>query len=177
MISPSQEAEGFEGADRPGHFAGVVTVVDRLFSIVQPSRAYFGIKDYQQVSVISQMSSQLHPDVEISTCQTKREHDGVAMSSRNRLLTQTARLSAAHFPEALRSAITLWQNGTTESRALIDSAYAVLAHDPTIDVQYISIVRSGTMDQVNIVHEHDVIIAAVVIDGIRLIDNMQFSTV
>jgi pantothenate synthetase len=99
------------------------------------------------------------------------------MSSRNRLLTQTARLSASHFPDALRSAITLWQNGTTESRALIDSAYAVLAHDPAIDVQYISIVRSGTMDQVNIVHEHDVIIAAVVIDGIRLIDNMRFSTV
>ena len=177
MISPSQEAEGFEGADRPGHFAGVVTVVDRLFSIVQPSRAYFGIKDYQQVAVISQMSSQLHPNVEVSTCQTKREHDGVAMSSRNRLLTQTARLSAAHFPKALRSAITLWQNGTTESRALIDSAYEVLALDAAIDVQYISIVRSGTMDQVNIVNEHDVIIAAVVIDGIRLIDNMQFSTV
>lgn len=177
MVSPSQEAEGFEGADRPGHFAGVVTVVDRLFSIVQPSRAYFGIKDYQQVAVISQMSSQLHPDVRISTCETKREDDDVAMSSRNRLLAQTARQSASHFPEALRSAITLWQNGTTESRALIDSAYAVLAHDPAIDVQYISIVRSGTMDQVNIVHEHDVIIAAVVIDGIRLIDNMRFSTV
>ena len=123
------------------------------------------------------MSSQLHPDVEISTCQTIREHDGVAMSSRNRLLSQTARLSAAHFPKALRTAITLWQNGTTESRALIDSVYAVLALDPAIDVQYISIVRSRTMDQVNIVNEHDVIIAAVVIDGIRLIDNMQFSTV
>ena len=177
MISPSHEAEGFEGADRPGHFAGVVTVVDRLFSLVQPSRAYFGIKDYQQVAVISQMSSQLHPNVEISTCQTKREHDGVAMSSRNRLLTQTARLSAACFPKALRAAITMWQNGTTESRALIDSAYAVLALDPAIEVQYISIVRSGSMDQVNIVNEHDVIIAAVVIDGIRLIDNMQFSTV
>ena len=167
MISPSHEAEGFEGAD----------VVDRLFSLVQPSRAYFGIKDYQQVAVISQMSSQLHPNVEISTCQTKREHDGVAMSSRNRLLTQTARLSAACFPKALRAAITMWQNGTTESRALIDSAYAVLALDPAIEVQYISIVRSGSMDQVNIVNEHDVIIAAVVIDGIRLIDNMQFSTV
>jgi pantoate--beta-alanine ligase len=177
MVSPSQEAEGFEGADRPGHFAGVVTVVDRLFSIVQPSRAYFGIKDYQQVAVISQMSSQLHPDVKISTCETKREDDDVAMSSRNRLLAQTARQSAACFPKALRAAITLWQNGTTESRALIDSAYAVLALDPTIEVQYIAIVKSGTMDQVNMVNEHDVIIAAVVIDGIRLIDNMQFSTV
>jgi pantoate--beta-alanine ligase len=177
MVSPSQEAEGFEGADRPGHFAGVVTVVDRLFSIVQPSRAYFGIKDYQQVVVIGQMSSHLHPNVEISTCKTKREDDDVAMSSRNRLLTQTARQSAACFPKALRAAITLWRNGTTESRALIDSAYAVLALDPTIEVQYISIVKSGTMDQVNMVNEHDVIIAAVVIDGIRLIDNMQFSTV
>ena len=177
MVSPSQEAEGFEGADRPGHFAGVVTVVDRLFSIVQPSRAYFGIKDYQQVVVIGQMSSHLHPNVEISTCETQREDDDVAMSSRNRLLTQTARQSAACFPKALRAAITLWRNGTTESRALIDSAYAVLALDPTIEVQYISIVKSGTMDQVNMVNEHDVIIAAVVIDGIRLIDNMQFSTV
>ena len=176
LVQPSHAANNFEGSDRPGHFAGVVTVVDRLFSVVRPTHAYFGIKDYQQVAVIRDMSSQLHPNIEMVICETEREHDGLAMSSRNRFLSEVARARAALLPIALTTAVTNWKNGTTQTGELINMVQAILAQDPTIEIEYISIVRAGTMDQVQTVSESDVIIAAVVIDGIRLIDNMSFAS-
>ena len=176
LLQPSIAADNFEGADRPGHFAGVVTVVDRLFSVVRPTHAFFGIKDYQQVAVISHMSNQLHPEVQITVCETEREIDGLALSSRNRFLSQRARSSAALLPKALTTAIADWEKGTTQANVLIDEAHSVLAQDPMINVQYISIVRAGSMDQVQTVGSSDVIIAAVVIDGVRLIDNMSFAS-
>jgi pantoate--beta-alanine ligase len=154
----------------------VVTVVDRLFSVVKPTHAYFGVKDYQQVAVISDMSSQLHPNIEIIIRETEREHDGLAMSSRNRFLSEAARARAALLPSALTSAITHWKNGATQTGVLIEAARAILTQDPTINIQYISIVRAGSMDPVQTVSALDVIIAAVVIDGIRLIDNMSFAS-
>ena len=174
LVQPSNAADNFEGSDRPGHFAGVVTVVDRLFSVVKPTHAYFGVKDYQQVAVIRDMSSQLHPNIEMVICVTEREHDGLAMSSRNRFLSEAARARAALLPTALTAAITLWKKGATQTGALIEAAQAILTQDPTIDIQYISIVRAGSMEPVQTVSALDVIIAAVVVDGIRLIDNMSF---
>ena len=175
LLTPSKNAQGYEGADRPGHFAGVVTIVDCLFSVVRPTHAYFGIKDYQQVVVINHMSSQVHPDISIEICATEREPDGLALSSRNRFLSQRARTSATLLPKALKTAITNWKSGVMQSSALIDAVHSVLAQDPTIKVQYISIVQAGTMDQVQTVGSTDVVIAAVVIDGVRLIDNMSFA--
>ena len=177
LIAPSKDAQDFEGADRPGHFSGVVTVVDRLFSIVQPSVAYFGLKDYQQVAVISKMSEHLHPHIDIQPCETIREADGLAMSSRNRLMSSTARASATLIPLALRTAITYWQNGFTDSTEVANAAREVLHSDQNIDIQYVAIVAAGTMNEVHTIKNQDVIIVAVVIDGIRLIDNMQFSNV
>ena len=177
LIAPSKDAQDFEGADRPGHFSGVVTVVDRLFSIVQPSVAYFGLKDYQQVAVISKMSEHLHPHIDIQPCETIREADGLAMSSRNRLMSSTARASATLIPLALRTAITYWQNGSTDSTEVANAAREVLHSDQNIDIQYVAIVAAGTMNEVHTIKNQDVIIVAVVIDGIRLIDNMQFSNV
>ena len=88
---------------------------------------------------------------------------------------RSARARAALLPTALTAAITHWKNGTTQTGALIEVARATIAQDPTIDIQYISIVRAGSMDQVQTVGSTDVIIAAVVIDGVRLIDNMSFT--
>jgi pantoate--beta-alanine ligase len=175
LLTPSKNALGYEGADRPGHFAGVATVVNRLFDLVQPSIAYFGLKDYQQVAVINDMSSQLHPDIVISPSETIRENDGLAMSSRNRFLTPSGRTSASVLPAALSNAVALWNNGTKQSELLIESVKQEIECDPAIDVQYISIVRSGTMEQVQAVSENDVIVAAIIVDGVRLIDNMSFT--
>jgi pantoate--beta-alanine ligase len=174
LVQPSIAADNFEGSDRPGHFAGVVTVVDRLFSVVKPTHAYFGVKDYQQVAVIRDMSSQLHPNIELVICETEREHDGLAMSSRNRFLSEVARTRAALLPTALAAAIAHWKNGATQTVELIEAAQTILTEDPIFDIKYISIVRAGSMDPVQTVSESDVIIAAVVVDGIRLIDNMSF---
>ena len=173
--TPSSDALGFEGADRPGHFAGVATVVDRLFTLVKPSVAYFGLKDYQQVAVIKNMSAQLHPVIAIRACDTVREADGLAMSSRNRFLSQSGRKSAALLNVALKKAVSLWNDGKSQAQELIESVTDDISTDSAIDVQYISIVRNGTMDQVQAVSEKDVIIAAIIVDGVRLIDNMSFT--
>ena len=175
LLTPSKNALGYEGADRPGHFAGVATVVDRLFDLVQPSIAYFGLKDYQQVAVINDMASQLHPYLAIKPCGTMREDDGLAMSSRNRFLTQSGRKSAALLNAALKNAVTLWNDGTYQSQELIESVTDEISKNSAIAVQYISVVRNGTMEQVQTVSENDVMIAAIVVDGVRLIDNMSFT--
>ena len=175
LLTPSKNAQGYEGADRPGHFAGVATVVDRLFNLVQPSIAYFGLKDYQQVAVINDMASQLHPNIVISPCDTMREDDGLAMSSRNRFLTPSGRTSASVLPAALSKAVSLWNDGRCQSQELIEFVTSEISQDSAIDVQYIAVVRNGTMEQVQAVSENDVIIAAIVVDGVRLIDNMSFT--
>jgi pantoate--beta-alanine ligase len=175
ILTPSSNALGYEGADRPGHFAGVATVVDRLFSVVKPTVAYFGLKDYQQVAVINDMASQLHPNILITPCKTMRDADGLAMSSRNRFLTPSGRESAASLNIALRKAVSLWNDGKSQSQELIETVSNDVSRDSAIAVQYISVVRNGTMEQVQTVSENDVIVAAIIVDGVRLIDNMSFA--
>ena len=175
LLTPSQSSLGYEGADRPGHFAGVATVVDRLFRMVQPSIAYFGLKDYQQVAVINDMTSLLHPNIVITPCETVRADDGLALSSRNRFLTPSGRKSASLLSATLKKAVSLWRDGDARSIQLIESVTADLSQDSSIDVQYVSIVRNGTVEPVQTVSENDVILAAIVVDGVRLIDNMSFT--
>jgi pantoate--beta-alanine ligase len=175
LLTPSSNALGYEGADRPGHFAGVATVVDRLFSVVKPTVAYFGLKDYQQVAVINDMASQLHPNIVITPCKTMRDADGLAMSSRNRFLTPSGRESAASLNIALKKAVSLWNDGKSQSQELIETVSNDVSRDSAIEVQYISVVRNGTMEQVQTVSENDVIVAAIIVDGVRLIDNMSFA--
>ena len=175
LLTPSQSSLGYEGADRPGHFAGVATVVDRLFRMVQPSIAYFGLKDYQQVAVINDMTSLLHPNIVITPCETVRADDGLALSSRNRFLTPSGRKSASILSATLKKAVSLWRDGDARSIQLIESVTADLSQDSSIDVQYVSIVRNGTVEPVQTVSENDVILAAIVVDGVRLIDNMSFT--
>jgi len=175
LLTPSSNALGYEGADRPGHFAGVATVVDRLFSVVKPRVAYFGLKDYQQVAVINDMASQLHPNIVITPCETMREDDGLAMSSRNRFLTPSGRESAVSLNVALKNAVSLWNVGKSQSQELIETVFNNVSRDSAIEVQYISIVRNSTMEQVQTVSENDVIVAAIIVDGVRLIDNMSFT--
>lgn len=115
QVTESQLSEELCGANRPGHFTGVLTVVMKLLNLVQPQRAYFGKKDYQQYQLVKEMCEAFFLEVEIIGCETVREADGLAMSSRNSLLTPDARLAARHFNKALRScaddeAVKRWLN-------------------------------------------------------------------
>jgi pantothenate synthetase len=121
------------------------------------------------------MSAQLHPVIAIRACDTVREADGLAMSSRNRFLSQSGRESAASLNVALKNAVSLWNDGKSQSQELIETVSNDVSRDSAIEVQYISILRNGTMEQVQTVSENDVIVAAIIVDGVRLIDNMSFT--
>ena len=104
QINETQFSSGLCGADRPGHFTGVLTVVMKLLNLVAPDKAYFGLKDYQQYQLIKDMSAAFFLSVDIVGCETVRESDGLAMSSRNQLLDRSARVKAGEFNKILRAA-------------------------------------------------------------------------
>ncbi|HLL38762.1 MAG TPA: pantoate--beta-alanine ligase, partial [Rubrobacteraceae bacterium] len=128
------EVEGLgdvlEGKTRPGHFRGVATIVAKLFNIVDPQRAYFGEKDYQQFKVIEQMVHDLFLDVEIVPCSTVREEDGLAMSSRNARLTPDERKAATVLSQALREGVALARDGERNAAKLVETMRALCEAQP-----------------------------------------------
>lgn len=177
LLTTGENALEYEGRDRPGHFAGVATVVDRLLSIVQPDRMYLGAKDHQQISVIAFMSGQLHPRVNIVRCPTVREIDGLAMSSRNRFLTQHGRSQAPIISMVLQHMVDMWRDGETEPTTLIAQATSELQHIDGATIHYIAVLDGNEMQLSKSVKHGDTAIIAVSIDNVRLIDNMQFVNV
>lgn len=148
-VSVSRVTQALEGLRRPTHFDGVTTVVAKLFNIVQPSRAYFGQKDAQQSVVIRQMVRDLNFDLEIVVCPTVRESDGLAMSSRNKYLTEDQRKGATVLYKALQSAKSIWDGGTRNSGILRAAMMETLSEELLARVDYISAadpvtLRSGT---------------------------------
>lgn len=162
------------GASRPGHFQGVATVVTKLFNLVNPTRAYFGQKDAQQVAVIEQMVSDLNMTVQIVPCPIVREADGLALSSRNTYLTETERKEALVLSESL-----FWAKAQIEAgqRSAAFIRAGMVNHIQTAAsavIDYVQIVSAKTLEEVETL-EGDVLIAlAVKIGKPRLIDNMRF---
>jgi pantoate--beta-alanine ligase len=174
VLATNEDADGYEGKDRPGHFAGVITVVDRLLSTIRPDRMYLGAKDHQQVSVIHTMCLQQHPVVKIVRCPTIRERDGLAMSSRNRFLTETGRIQAAAIPLTLQRMIEAWRDGVTDPNILISRATVELQSIGAVTIHYIAVLDGDSMQQAQQVKVGDTAIIAISLDNVRLIDNMQF---
>ena len=173
-ITPSLTANNFEGASRPGHFAGVVTVVNRLFDLVKPDVAIFGAKDFQQVSVIREMSQRLHPTIEIHRVDTIRDTDGLALSSRNSRLSPTARTKARVIPEALFKLRAEFQAGQLDISILKQIAHQILDSEQDLNIEYLDIVDCDTLDKQAIASPgSSVVLFAGAIDGIRLIDNLE----
>ena len=170
-LTPSSIANEYEGRQRPGHFAGVVTVVHRLFDIVQPDIAIFGAKDYQQVAVIRAMSDDLHPTIRIVLLETVRDTDGLALSSRNARLSVASRLQAQVIPRALQAIATLHAQGETRSHMLKSEGLKILGLVPSIHVEYLEIVQQDTLNTVAEAR-NAVVLFAGVLDGVRLIDNL-----
>jgi pantoate--beta-alanine ligase len=170
-LTPSPLANNYEGKHRPGHFAGVVTVVNRLFDIVQPTVAIFGAKDFQQVAVIRAMSNELHPTVRIVSLETVRDADGLAFSSRNARLSTASRLQAQVIPRALQAIAKLHEQGETRSHVLKSEGLKILESEQSLLVEYLEIVQKDTLNTVDEAR-HAVVLFAGVLDDVRLIDNL-----
>ncbi|CUH69438.1 Pantothenate synthetase [Thalassovita autumnalis] len=147
IVETTRLANILHGAVRPGHFRGVTSVVTRLFNIVQPDVAVFGEKDYQQLQVIKRMVADLHVPVTILGGPTRREADGLAMSSRNARLTDADRAAAVVLSKALNAAADLAQTGTSVAaiRALIE---AIIASEPRASLKGLDTVTPDTLEPV-----------------------------
>ena len=160
-----------EGAHRPGHFQGVCVVVKKLFDIVEPTRAYFGEKDFQQFAIIKHMVNTLKIPVEIVPCPTVREHDGLAMSSRNMRLNAEERKNAALIPKLLFRIKTNKQKATITE--LKKWAEEVINSNPFLKLEYFEIANSETLQQVKSLKEKNLrAFIAVKVGAVRLIDNI-----
>jgi pantoate--beta-alanine ligase len=161
-----------EGASRPGHFRGVATVVAKLFNIVQPHRAYFGQKDYQQCAVIKRMVKGLDLGVEVAVLPTMREPDGLAMSSRNSYLDPEERKKAACLYRALNAAGDLIKAGVHEPEKVKQKARAVVASEKGVEVDYVEVVDPETLAVLDPVRMPAAVLIAARIGSTRLIDNL-----
>jgi len=162
------------GQFRPGHFRGVATVVLKLFNIVQPDRAYFGQKDAQQLAIIRRMVQDLNVPVTIVPIPTVREPDGLAISSRNQLLTLDQRAVAPVLSRALRKAIDVIQNGEQRVAVIREQALAVITPCAQTRVEYFEVVDPELLTPVEQVDGPVLVAAAMWLGPVRLIDNISW---
>jgi len=161
-----------EGASRPGHFNGVASVVKRLFEIVKPDRAYFGLKDYQQFQVIKELNKNYNLGVEVIGCETVRDHNGLALSSRNELLSQEEKSLALHLSKALR--LMAEQSSSMDYLELEKLGIEYLTRFPEIEIDYVHVVDAESFRKPtpSVNGDRRALLAAK-IGKIRLIDNMK----
>lgn len=173
MVDVVELGEHLCGRFRPGHFRGVATVVLKLFEIVQPQIAYFGEKDAQQLAIIRRMVADLNVPVSISGVDTVREPDGLAMSSRNKHLTQEERTLAPWLYRALQTARTAIEAGEGNPSAVRALATAVLPEDPRLRLEYFETVHPSFMQPVTRIDAPVLVAAALWVGSTRLIDNVR----
>jgi len=162
-----------EGAARPGHFKGVATVVAKLFNVFQPNRAYFGRKDAQQVAVVRRMVKDLNFNIEIIECPTKRENDGLAMSSRNANLSPEGRRQAVCLFLALKKAKQTIDSGIMEAKYVKNEMKKIIASYPAARIDYVSVADLETLEEIDEINRDVLISGAIFIEGVRLIDNIK----
>lgn len=160
------------GEFRPGHFAGVATVVTKLFNIVQPDAAFFGQKDAQQALVIRRMIQDLNIPVALRVCPTVRSESGLALSSRNHYLGEGELAQAACLYQALQEARTLLKKGVRDSAEILSALRRRIEQAGPCRIQYLSIVDPDTLQEVDTVDRPVLIALAVKIGQTRLIDNI-----
>ncbi|HLS28725.1 MAG TPA: pantoate--beta-alanine ligase [Opitutales bacterium] len=161
------------GISRPQHFRGVTTVVGKLFNLVRPDFAVFGQKDAQQVAIIRKMVRELHFGVEIVVCETVREEDGLAKSSRNKYLSKVQRSEAAVIPQSLQTAREMVESGTRITDRVIAEVTHILGSKRRIRIIYVTMTDPDTMEPMReIVPGKTLLALAVWVDEVRLIDNI-----
>ncbi len=170
FIEVAGPAAGFEGAARPGHFRGVATVVATLFGQVRPRTAWFGEKDWQQLQVVRRMVADLLLPVAIRAGATRRDADGLAMSSRNRFLTAAERRAAPALHDALCAAATALRNGDAPSAALPRAVDTLRGRG--LAVEYLALVDGESLDVLDGVRVGARLLAAARLGTVRLLDNI-----
>ena len=170
-VVPGALAERFEGAKRPEHFRGVATIVLKLLNMVGPQAVYFGQKDYQQMLLIRRMVRDLDLDIEVVSCPTVREPDGVAMSSRNAYLEGEDRRAAQVLYRSLKRAEELVAAGERRGAALGEEIRTVIQAEPRAHFEYAEVVHPETLDLIDVIDSEAVALVAAHIGPARLIDN------
>ena len=162
------------GISRPSHFRGVATVVAKLFNIVQPDRAYFGMKDAQQLLIIETMARDLNMGVTIVPCEIVREPDGLAMSSRNRYLSEPERKLALAIPRALDRCRQAIRGGERDAMKILGDMANILAEKDAVEIDYCALVDAQTLEDLKTLKGNVLAAIAVKIGKTRLIDNARF---
>ncbi len=170
-VVPGPLGTRWEGTVRPGHFTGVLTVVAKLFNIVEPDLAVFGQKDIQQATLIRAMVRDLNLPIAIEIAPTVREPDGLAMSSRNRYLSSEDRSRALSLARALDAVANMWTTGERDPVRLA-AVGRVLLEEGKVDVDYLALVHPDTLEPVDEATDGTIVVAAGRVGATRLIDNM-----
>jgi pantoate--beta-alanine ligase len=173
FVEPPAVSADLEGEYRPGHFRGVATVVLKLFHILPAQVAFFGEKDFQQCLVVRDMVRDLNVPIQLQFCDTVREADGLAMSSRNRYLSAAERHRALALSRALARARELVDLGETEGRVLEQAAIDVLATAGIDRVDYVSLRDADTFERLRTLGANGVLLIAAHVGATRLIDNCR----
>ena len=173
-VDPGPLALRLEGAARPGHFAGVATVVSRLFDLVQPDRAYFGEKDAQQLRVVEWITARRTsaPRISIRRVPTVRDADGLALSSRNARLSPAGRTAAAAIPRALNAARDALARGASTGAQVRAAALHLLSQHPELTLEYLDLADPLTLEALpeSATVNEALLTIAVTVDGVRLLD-------
>jgi pantoate--beta-alanine ligase len=170
-VEPGALADVLEGAQRPGHFRGVATVVTKLFNAARPHVAVFGQKDFQQLAVIRRMAADLDTGIDIVGMPTVREADGLAMSSRNRRLSAEQRSAAVCVPRSLDAVRAAYAAGERRADVLVETGHAVVDAEPLARFEHLELVDERTLQPVTMADPHTVAVTAVWFGDVRLIDN------
>lgn len=160
------------GISRPNHFQGVGLIVTKLFNSVNPDRSYFGQKDFQQTVIIKKLVRDLNFDINITVCPTVREHDGLAMSSRNRYLSPEERQAAPALYRALKHGQDLIEKGTVDGTHIRKAVETIVQSEPLVQIEYIEIVDITTLNTMEKIQIPVSICLAAKIGSTRLIDTI-----
>jgi pantoate--beta-alanine ligase len=158
------------GKSRVGHFDGVCTVVLKLFNIVQPNYAFFGQKDAQQVVIVKKMVRDLNVPIEIIQCPIVREESGLALSSRNKYLSEEGKKDALVLSKILNNIKSCYKKGITSVSALKETAYSYLTDKH--DLEYLEILNKNNLEEEENANDNSIVLIACRVDGVRLIDNL-----
>jgi pantoate--beta-alanine ligase len=171
-VSVDALADRFEGASRPGHFAGVATVVAKLFAIAGASRSYFGEKDFQQLMVVRRMAADLSFPVQVVGCPTVREPDGLALSSRNVYLGPEDRAAAPVLKRALDAGVAAVEGGERSPERIEAAMRATVAGEPRATLDYVAAVDAPTLERPAELQGEVRLLIAARVGPARLIDNV-----